>query len=100
LVEETRWPSTGLFAASIPVARFAAAVPALLQEATPKAAATQGDLFVISRRRSSAAPASHRRGAAVIVVLPSVTPVDLVETLRPSIAITIAVSLWESRPPS
>jgi len=57
----------------------------LSRESAPsEPAAAQGEFFVVSSSADapSAAPASHRSAGAVIVMLPAVTPSELVQTLR------------------
>ena len=57
----------------------------LSREATPsEVTATQGEFFVVSAsgKPLAAGPANSRTGAAVIVMLPAVTPGELVQTLR------------------
>jgi hypothetical protein len=59
----------------------------LSREATPsKAVATPSEFFVVSppTLAAAAAPASdaNRAGGAVIVMLPAVTPAELVQTVR------------------
>lgn len=59
----------------------------LSRETTPsKSGATQGEFFVVSAptMATAAAPATdgNRAGGAVIVMLPAVTPAELVQTVR------------------
>lgn len=57
----------------------------LSRESTPsEPAAAQGEFFVVSASADApaAAHASHRAAGAVIVMLPAVTPSELVQTLR------------------
>jgi len=57
----------------------------LSRESTPsEPAAPQGEFFVVSapERALASAPAGDRAATAVIVMLPAVTPGELVQTLR------------------